>query len=191
MLRGKNVALRPVEPRDVELLTSWWNDPAFIEGAAGRWPTRSQEVAKRVAKKPNYDKLGEFLIVSADTLGTDRETPLGHIAFSAPLRLPTCDCREIGFGINPDHRRRGYATQAARLLIDRLFSAQQVHRIQAHCRVENVASQRVLEGAGMTREGTLRGFAYLAGRYLDVDLYSILRPEWGDRQSYADRFGGL
>lgn len=191
MLRGKNIALRPVEERDVELLTSWWNDPVFLDGATSRWPTRAQEIKERVTKKPNYDKRGEFLIVLADTLGTPEETPVGHIAFGAPLRLPLCSCLEIGFGIDPEHRGRGYATQAARILIDRLFSAQGVHRIQAHCRMDNVASQHVLEAAGLTREGTLRGFVLHEGQYEDVYLYSILRPEWGDRQSYAARFGGL
>jgi RimJ/RimL family protein N-acetyltransferase len=76
-------------------------------------------------------------------------------------------------------------------LIDKLFNSQPAHRIQAHCLATNTASQRVLEGAGMTCEATLRGLAFSAGQYRDVSLYSILRPEWCDTSSYAARFGGL
>ncbi|MHC4610463.1 MAG: GNAT family N-acetyltransferase [Planctomycetota bacterium] len=94
-------------------------------------------------------------------------------------------------GVHPEHRKHGYATQAVRLLIDKLFNSQPAHRIQAHCLATNTASQRVLEGAGMTCEATLRGLAFSAGQYRDVSLYSILRPEWCDTSSYAARFGGL
>ena len=191
MLCGKTVALRPVAPSDVELLVSWFNAPAFFDSAAGRWPTRAKEIEAHAAKAPNYNKRGEFLVVLADTRGTPDETPVGHIMFDVPTRFPACRCFEIGFGTHPDHRRKGYATQAARLLIDQLFNAQRCHRIQAHCLADNLASQRVIEGLGMTREGILRGFAYRGGCYNDVCLYSILRPDWADSPSYAKRFGGL
>ncbi len=191
MLRGSKVALRPVEVSDVELLTAWWNDPAFVDGGPSRWPTRTSEVEKRVGKKLDFEKGGEFMIVQSGTLGTPKETPVGHIGFFVPYRFPVLHCLEIGFNIHPDHRGQGYATQAARMLIDRIFGAERVQRVQAHSRVSNVGSQRVLEQAGMTREGTLRSLAYLAGQYEDVHFYSILRPEWGDSQAYAQRYGGL
>jgi len=191
MLRGRTVALRPWEKRDVPLLTRWRNDPEFRDASAGLWPTRAQELEEQVAHKLDYRRRGDFLIVLADTLGTAQETAVGEIGFFVPNRSPALHCFEIGYSVHPDHRRQGHATQAARLLVNRLFSAHTVHRVQAHCRVDNMASQRVLENAGMTREGVLRGVWYTGGRYGDAFGYSILRTDWGSPKTYAERFGGL
>ncbi len=191
MLRGKQVALRPVDQRDLELITRWWNEPDFREGAASRWPARAQEIEERLTRKIRYDKEAHFLICLTEGAGTERETPVGDISFSMPFKLPVFRCYEIGFSVHPDFRRRGYATQAARLLIDRLFNAHPVQRVQAHCRVGNEPSRRVLEAAGMTQEGTMRSAVFLDGQYVDVCFYSILRPEWGDTSTYAERYGGL
>jgi RimJ/RimL family protein N-acetyltransferase len=51
-----------------------------------------------------------------------------------------------------------------------------VSRIQATTSIKNKGSQRVLEKAGFTREGTIRKSARGARR--DAYLYSILREEW-------------
>ena len=191
MLIGQTVALRPVEKADLSLLAGWWSDPRMFEPDEARWPTRAADLEARIAKKPNYDKAGEFVVVLSETLGTDNETIVGHYGFLTPSRIPALRCFEIGFSTHPNHRRKGYATIAGRLLVNQLFNATIVHRIQAHCRTTNIGSQRVTEGIGMTREATLRSCAYVGGTYHDVHLYSILRPEWADSEAYTARFGGL
>ncbi len=50
----------------------------------------------------------------------------------------------------------GYVTEAARAVIDALFAAPEVVRVWAVVDYENLASVRVLEKAGMQREGLLR-----------------------------------
>ena len=42
---------------------------------------------------------------------------------------------------------------------------------------ENVAEQRVLEKAGFTREGVMRGVFWRDGAYRDGALYSLLRTD--------------
>jgi len=191
MLCGKTVALRPVRPTDLDRLVAWWNDPSFVDGAVGRWPVRPEEMQKRLARKPNYERRGEFMIVRGHSGGGPEETLLGHIGFHRPVPSPLCRGFEIGYSVAVEHRGHGYAAAAGRLLIDKLFNSQPVHRIQAHCRAGNEASRRTMDHLGMALEGTLRGFAFVGGRYEDAHLYSILRPEWGDSTAYAARFDGL
>jgi RimJ/RimL family protein N-acetyltransferase len=50
--------------------------------------------------------------------------------------------------------------------------------VLAHCFVGNRASARVLEKAGMTREGTLREHALKWDEFVDLDVYAIVRSEW-------------
>ena len=52
-----------------------------------------------------------------------------------------------------------------------------MHRIYATCDVNNVASARVLEKAGMQREGLLRQDMLLRGRWRDSYLYAILEDD--------------
>lgn len=52
--------------------------------------------------------------------------------------------------IDPRCQRRGYATEAARAMIDYAFNELRLHRIIATTEYENVASQGVMQKVGMT-----------------------------------------
>jgi [ribosomal protein S5]-alanine N-acetyltransferase len=56
---------------------------------------------------------------------------------------------EIGYEIATEYWNRGFATQAARSLIDFAFSHQQVNAVIAHTLAEKNASNSVLQKAGM------------------------------------------
>lgn len=58
---------------------------------------------------------------------------------------------ELGYGVHPDFRNHGYATEAARALLRWAAEQPAVKRVIAHCDQDNIASQRVVEKAGMTR----------------------------------------
>ena len=92
---------------------------------------------------------------------------------------------------NPDHRSaslgycldeaawgRGYATEAARALLQWAFDTLDVNRVQAETDTRNVASARVLEKLGFVREGTLREDCVVNGDVSDSWVYGLLRREW-------------
>jgi ribosomal-protein-alanine N-acetyltransferase len=63
---------------------------------------------------------------------------------------------ELGYVLAREYWGRGYMTEAVRTLIDRAFKEASVYRVWAVCDIDNVASARVMEKAGMQREGLLR-----------------------------------
>lgn len=86
---------------------------------------------------------------------------------------------EIGYIIHPDYWGKGYATEAASLILDFGFANLKLHRIFATCDPKNIASSKVLEKIGMFKEGTLREHMRLRdGGWRDSFLYSILESEW-------------
>ncbi|MGH8019207.1 MAG: GNAT family N-acetyltransferase [Opitutaceae bacterium] len=92
--------------------------------------------------------------------------------------VPEHRSAELGYWLGFPHWRRGYATEAARALIDHGFEQLDLHRIQAHHLARNFASGRVLEKAGMQHEG-LRRQAFLKwDQFEDVREMGILRPDW-------------
>jgi [ribosomal protein S5]-alanine N-acetyltransferase len=85
---------------------------------------------------------------------------------------------ELGFWIGVNHWRRGYATEGARGLLAYAFTTLELNRVYAHHMVRNPASGRVLEKAGMQREGVLRQRLKKWGVFEDVVLLAILRRDW-------------
>lgn len=62
---------------------------------------------------------------------------------------------ELGYAFNKDFRRRGYAKEAVRAVIDELFSGD-VKMIVCTCYEYNTASVKTLESLGFTFEGRIR-----------------------------------
>jgi ribosomal-protein-alanine N-acetyltransferase len=92
---------------------------------------------------------------------------------------------------NPDHRSaslgycfaeaawgHGYATEAARAVLDWAYGALDLNRVQAETDTRNLASARVLEKLGFVREGTLREDCVVNGDVSDSWVYGLLRREW-------------
>jgi RimJ/RimL family protein N-acetyltransferase len=89
----------------------------------------------------------------------------------------------IGYGIRTPHRGRGYATEAAGLVLQFAFTKLGLHRIEATIEPENLASQRVVEGLGMRREGLLKRRLKEPDGWRDALLYGITEEEWRERGS--------
>ena len=61
---------------------------------------------------------------------------------------------EIGYSVLPAYRGQGFATEAARALVEWALAQRDVRRIIAECSPDNAASIRVLEKLGMQRGQT-------------------------------------
>lgn len=102
---------------------------------------------------------------------------MGHIQ----LTLIDSDIKEweIGWTIHYDHWGKGYATEAAREVLNFAFCELRVHRVLALCNAHNTASARVMEKIGMKREGILQGTRWWHDDWCDEYVYGILERTWG------------
>jgi RimJ/RimL family protein N-acetyltransferase len=62
----------------------------------------------------------------------------------------------IGYVLARPHWGKGYMTEAVRVVVDWLLRQPDIYRVFATCDVDNPASARVMEKAGMKYEGLLR-----------------------------------
>ncbi len=85
---------------------------------------------------------------------------------------------EIAYALSRLYWNQGLMTEAVREILAFGFRRMELHRVQATCAVENVASARVLEKVGLRFEGTLRGYMLKKGTLFDQKMYAILRDEW-------------
>ena len=88
---------------------------------------------------------------------------------------------DFGYAFNRQYWNQGYATEAARALIDAAFRLLGAHRVWAGCDTRNVGSYRVMEKLGMTREGHLRNDIWQKGEWRDSYRYAVLEDEWPGR----------
>ncbi len=82
---------------------------------------------------------------------TENGEVVGNCGFTAP---PGDDgVVEIAYGVAPEHQGRGYATEAARALIEYAFASGKVRIVRAHTLSTGAASIRVLEKCGFRDVG--------------------------------------
>lgn len=88
---------------------------------------------------------------------------------------------EIGYILNPEFWGKGYGTETANKLLEIGFREIGLHRLYAKCNVNNNGSRKVMEKAGMIREGELREVRFKNGTWENEYLYAILVREWEER----------
>ena len=165
MLEGKKVNLRLVEKSDLPLIQRWGNDQRYGGEYEPLDLTTLHDLEKWYEEKDSDTKL--FLVENKDG------TPVGQV-----IQMMSDGHPQIGYIIHPTERGKVYCTEAIALTVDYIFMNRNCPRIQAKTNPENIASKRVLEKNGFTHEGTIRKDAFIRGKWMDGDLYSILREEW-------------
>lgn len=83
----------------------------------------------------------------------------------------------IGYDLHIDHWNKGYITEALSEILNYGFNILQVNRVEAEVMTGNIASEKVLEKLGFTREGVLRDWMYWNNRHYDMTMFSLLKRD--------------
>lgn len=85
---------------------------------------------------------------------------------------------EIGYAISKAHWGKGYATEAAKKILDYGFNKIKLNRIEATITPGNDSSVRVLEKLGFEREGLVRQRDLVKGKIVDGIIMGLLKSEY-------------
>lgn len=96
---------------------------------------------------------------------------------------------EAGCWLEPDMVGRGLVTRAMTELIRWAVEERGIHRIEWRARSDNVPSMAVARRLGMRREGVLREHVVRDGKRYDLEVWSVLAPEWGAHRGRANDDG--
>ncbi|MFS8581838.1 MAG: GNAT family protein [Limnochordales bacterium] len=150
----------------------------FIDSALAEWSRGEALHLAITMKSPG----GDGLDGDPPADGLDGDAPadglaplIGIIAleFNHLARLA-----ELGYWLGVPYWNKGYATEAARAVVEYGFKVLRLNRIQARHMTNNPASGRVLQKLGMAYEGTHRQATRRFGAYQDLAVYAILRSEY-------------
>ena len=85
---------------------------------------------------------------------------------------------ELDYWLGVSYWGQGYATEAANEMLRYGFESLNLHRIFASHFGHNPASGRILTKLGMRHEGIQRQHIRKWDKFVDSELYGILRHEW-------------
>lgn len=116
-----------------------------------------------------------FAITRADDL------PIGVCG----LRTEPGTTPEIGYWLGVPYWGQGYATEAARALIDHAFEDLGLERLESGARVSNPASRRVLEKCGFQWSGVILTRIRAIASSAPVDRFRLDRRLWASLKSWG------
>ena len=86
-------------------------------------------------------------------------------------------CAQIGYGVRPRARGRGFATEALAGLARWALTAGGLQRVWLNVNTDNLASLRVAQKAGFAHEGTLRRACMEEDGLHDIAVLALLDDE--------------
>ena len=89
---------------------------------------------------------------------------------------------EMGYWLREDLQGKGIMIKACQRFLNYCFQHTTIHRIEIEAAKENIKSQSIPKKLGCKHEGTLRETTKLHGKYIDMELFSLLRWEWESRK---------
>jgi ribosomal-protein-alanine N-acetyltransferase len=107
---------------------------------------------------------------------TAHDSLIGALTLSN-VRRGVAQAASMGYWIGAGHKGRGLMTEAVRAVLPFAFETLRLHRLEAACLEDNVASRRVLEKSGFLREGIARRYLKIDGRWRDHLVYACLEDD--------------
>lgn len=151
-IRTERLVLRRPRASDADDVFAYASDPEVTFHMD--WPMHTDVAQSRAFLEQSEDRwtTGGEALWAITLAGDDRL--IGMIAIR-----PHGHKADFGYVLARPHWSRGIATEAARAVIAETFRLPGIVRIWATCSTDNIASRRVLEKAGLEREGILHAWS--------------------------------
>lgn len=174
MLSGSRVLLRARLDADVPALHAGLYDDIATRllSAADPWsPVPLDRSPFRSRPDDDTGRLDRFTVAE---LGSD--VPVGSaVVWGIDSHNR---CAHLGLSLLAEHRGKGYAGEAMRLLCRYAFEIRGLHRLQLETLADNAAMVGTALAAGFIQEGVLRGSAWVSGRFCDEVIFGLLADDW-------------
>jgi len=181
-LTTKRLILRRMEMKDAQDIYSYGRDKEVARHVLWRAYTHvaeAREYVRYMQKKYRAGAPASWCIELKETgevIGT-----IGYMWHQSEHNSV-----EVGYSLSRKYWNQGIMTEALERVLHYSFMDLQLHRVEAQFETDNPASGAVMKKCGLKYEGTLRGRLFNKGRYVDVNLYSILRPEYVEKLKKAE-----
>jgi RimJ/RimL family protein N-acetyltransferase len=175
VLETERLALRRPTLADVKAIANLANDRRIAENTRRLPHPYSQDHAIEFVRALANDRRETVFLIE------NNYTPIG--AVGVDWRQP--DAPELGYWLGFEYWGQGFATEAARAVIDFTFEQFDVEHLISGARVANPSSRNILEKCGFQWSGVeLHRFEAL-GSSTPVDCFRLTRGVWSSLKNWA------
>ena len=172
-LENETVLMRPLEARDSSAIQDLAAAPEIAANTFVPHPYPPEAASEFVQKGQESWRSGEAYVFGIIDKSSQR--------FAGCMGIhpaPEHNRAEVGYWIGLPFWGRGLATAALRLLLQFGFETLKLNRVEAGHFDYNPASGRVMEKAGMRREGLRSQYVLHREQYKDLVWYAIVREDY-------------
>jgi RimJ/RimL family protein N-acetyltransferase len=174
LIATERLVLRRFRPADAATLSAYRSDPDVARYQSWTAPYPLAEARAMVSVLATGDPESPGWFQYAIELTAER-VHIGDVGVDLHENRRQA---EIGFTLDRAYQKRGFAAEAVRALLNHLFTVRGLHKVSAEADARNLASARLLERVGFTREGLRREHTWIKGEWTDDLLYGLLAAEW-------------
>jgi len=173
-LESKRLYLRQLTSSDADFVFQHFSNPSVTEYLMDEPPLTEPPQAQEIIefyKDPelkSHNRWGIVLKSDNQIIGTCGYHKWAKRYFRA----------EIGCDLSPNFWGQGIMAEALRAAIKNGFETMGLNRIDALVYVENVRSVKLLQKLGFQKEGILRDYFYLNGKFYDHHLMALIKKDW-------------
>jgi ribosomal-protein-serine acetyltransferase len=85
---------------------------------------------------------------------------------------------EIGYWIDPIYQGNGIVSESCKAILKISFTEKAVNRVEIKCGVGNDKSNHIPKRLGFVFEGIEREGELINGKFIDIEVYSLLKKDW-------------
>lgn len=166
--------LRKYEDTDVEDIVEYSSDPTITEDVD--WEPTAEGVKGFIENQREVypDEDPKWLDLAIE-LKEERKV-IGTIGIGVVSREHEQGI--VGWALGVAYQRKGYATEAARAIVEFGFRSMGLHRIIAKSDETNTRSWLLMERIGMRREAHFKHSKFQKGEWRSKLVYAVLADEW-------------
>lgn len=172
MFTRNGITLRPLELEDTETVYAWHRD--WQLDVYSSWGTRrSRALFQKRMEERILEPIEDMVVFGVEWAG--------KLVGRVELALIDREQRRAAIGLLIGDRSvwgKGIGTAAIQMMLDYAFTVENLERVYAEVYDFNERSQRLMERAGMRREGVLRLHEVHNGARRDMHAYGVLRDEF-------------
>ena len=168
VIQTKRLTLRPLRREDIPALKEWMPDRELYT-YWGKGPGRTDKNPELLFEKPERPSKSFHLGIALH----EEQKVIGEVWV---YLIENDRMAKLAVRVGKNWQGRGYASEALRAMVEFCFTHTELRRLWTDVDVRNLASSRMLESCGFTREGTVRE-GKMVSTWCDYHLYSILKTD--------------
>lgn len=177
------LVLRRYTDEDIPELLELVSQPSLEDVVSGRIEATETGVREYIELQNSYRPFEKGKVFE---LAVERKADGSLLGLVGLIRRDNGE-GEMGWALGAEHRGQGYATEAARALMDYAFESLGLDHILADASGDNAPSRRVMERLGMKPDAAPGNSSREDGTGSDKLVYSVRADEWRDGRAAGAR----